>query len=94
MPESGIATPYRQQRHHLDAHADQLQRGSVAAGAPDDLLVSAEVADWLRVSIKWLEACRSSGIGPSYLKLGRRCVYRRSDVLAWLDQRAAASARR
>lgn len=32
-----------------------------------------------------LRQWRHRGGGPVYRKLGRRCVYRRSDIEAWLD---------
>jgi len=30
---------------------------------------------------------RAKGEGPAYYRIGRRCLYRWSDVEAWLEQR-------
>jgi predicted DNA-binding transcriptional regulator AlpA len=50
-----------------------------------DLLTTDEVAALTRKSpatIRWLKA---TGQGPRCGKLGRRVVYRRTDVEAWID---------
>ena len=57
-----------------------------AHGIPQvtDLLYTDEVAAPTRKSpatIRWLKA---TGAGPRWGKLGRRVVYRRSDVEAWI----------
>jgi hypothetical protein len=36
-----------------------------------------------------LDRLRLSGNGPVYCKLGRRVVYRREDLYAWLESRVA-----
>lgn len=40
-----------------------------------------------------LRQWRYRGGGPAYTKLGRRCVYRRSDILAWLEANSRVSTR-
>jgi predicted DNA-binding transcriptional regulator AlpA len=42
-----------------------------------------ETAEILRLSERTLERHRLSGEGPPFVKLGRRVVYRRSDIEAW-----------
>jgi predicted DNA-binding transcriptional regulator AlpA len=51
----------------------------------DEIMLLPEVAKMTRLSedtIRWL---RHTGTGPRSGKLGRRVVYRRSDVQAWID---------
>jgi excisionase family DNA binding protein len=44
-----------------------------------------EAAKYLGLSKSTLEKMRLEGRGPRYLKLGGRCVYRRSDLDAYLE---------
>lgn len=41
-------------------------------------------ADYCGLGVSTLEKLRVSGGGPDFFKLGRRVVYRRDDVNAWL----------
>ena len=34
--------------------------------------------------VTW-QTYRAKGIGPNYFKIGRRCLYRWADVVAWLE---------
>ena len=57
----------------------------------DDLLTTPEAAELLRTSTPALAAHRHRGTGPSFVKAGRRVLYRRSALEAWLrDVEAAA----
>jgi len=47
---------------------------------PDTLLTTAEVAERLRVSTSFLAKARVAGQGPRFIKVGRSCRYRRSDL--------------
>jgi hypothetical protein len=84
-------------KHHLDRRADEI--AAAGAGNADDLFTTAAVADWLGVSVQWLEIGRSSGrkgkpYGPCFVRLSpRRIRYRRSDVLAWLASRTHKATR-
>ncbi len=81
--------------HHLDKRADALLAADVAQGDNDDLLTTAEVAEWLDVSQNWLEVGRSRGWGPPFIKIHARCVrYRRGDAKNWLRQRTRQPATR
>ncbi|MBM7519178.1 helix-turn-helix transcriptional regulator [Nocardioides nitrophenolicus] len=51
-----------------------------------DLLTTEEVAALLRKSPATCRYYRHIGIGPRSFRLGRRVVYRRCDVLVWLEQ--------
>ena len=52
--------------------------------APENLLNSSFAADWLGLSTSTLAKLRHTGKGPSYVKLGRRVVYRASDLEVWV----------
>src|ERR1051325_10295913 len=76
-------------RHHIDKRAADL--AEKAAGNPDDLLCTKQLARWLGCSVEWLEIGRSRGYGPPFIRLGRPVRYRRGDVLQWLTERRYAS---
>lgn len=63
-------------------------------------LTTAEAADFLfagartprgKALVKTLERWRVEGRGPAFVKMGRRVVYRRDDLLAWADARRRTS---
>jgi hypothetical protein len=60
---------------------------------PDDLTPAA-VAALLRIREGTLRNWRSSGYGPPYLKLGAGVVYRRADVLGWMEAQRVVPAGR
>ncbi|HTW15145.1 MAG TPA: helix-turn-helix domain-containing protein [Nocardioides sp.] len=51
----------------------------------DDLLTTEEVAGMVRSSEGTLRYWRSVNRGPRSAKIGKRVVYRRSDVEAWIE---------
>lgn len=53
----------------------------------DDLLFPEDLESKGIATKGTLAKWRLSGFGPSYLKLGSRVAYRRSDVEAWLESR-------
>jgi predicted DNA-binding transcriptional regulator AlpA len=61
-----------------------------AMDSPDDLLTTAEVALIMRSPVSTLRYWRHLGTGPHSFRLGRRVVYRRADVTAWLHEQAEA----
>ena len=78
-------------RHNIDRRADQVIADS-NGGDDDDMLSSQEVANWLGVSIQWVEIGRTKKWGPKFHKLSPRKVkYRRGDVRAWLNERKFAN---
>ncbi len=57
----------------------------------DSLLQLPEAAALLHLPVTTLRYWRDRGTGPLSFKIGRRVVYRESDLIAYLDaQRAAA----
>jgi predicted DNA-binding transcriptional regulator AlpA len=56
---------------------------------PDDLLTTAEVALIVRAPVSTVRYWRYLDAGPKCFKLGRRVVYWRADVSAWLAEREA-----
>lgn len=52
----------------------------------DRVLTITEVAELTRLSEATLRGFGHCGKGPKSGKLGRRVMYRESDVLAWIDQ--------
>jgi excisionase family DNA binding protein len=59
----------------------------------DGLLTVAEAADLLRLPPGTLRTWRSLNRGPKSLKLGRRVLYRRGDVVEWLRAEELRTAR-
>lgn len=65
----------------------------ISGQTPDDLLFIDEVAEILRLTPASLRGLMHEGRAPASAKVGRRRVFRRSEVNAWLDaQFAKASA--
>src|SRR4051812_491957 len=58
--------------------------------SPEDLLTTAEVAQIMRSPVSTLRYWRHLGTGPHSFRLGRRVVYRRADVTAWLLEQSEA----
>jgi hypothetical protein len=78
-------------KHHLDRCADRIVE-DLDRGTDDELLTTHAVADWLAVSVQWLEIGRGKNYGPPFRKLSSRCIrYHRGDVVQWLKSRSYAS---
>ncbi len=59
---------------------------------PDSLLLPAEVALMLGVSVRTLEGWRLRGGGPAFVQISARaCRYRRSILAAWITARVRKS---
>jgi DNA-binding transcriptional MerR regulator len=59
----------------------------------DDLITTAELAQMLRVAPEALRYWRWRGQGSRSLRVGRKVVYRRDAVVAWLEAQGAATGR-
>lgn len=51
-----------------------------------------DVAELARTSVNTVRYWRQIGTGPKGFKLGRRVLYSRDDVLAWIESAKAADA--
>ena len=63
------------------------------ANDPERLLTEIQAADFLRLSSRTLQAWRSQGVGPEYVKAGRAVRYRRSALIAWTEQNTVFATR-
>jgi len=52
-------------------------------------LTISEAAEIMRTPVNTLYAWRSKGVGPRACKVGRRLLYPRADLLAWIESQAA-----
>jgi predicted DNA-binding transcriptional regulator AlpA len=57
----------------------------------DPLFDTPEAAEYVHSGQSTLEKKRLTGGGPTFIKLGRKVVYRRSDLDAWLNARRRRS---
>lgn len=57
-----------------------------------ELLTVEEVAALLRVPVRTLHQWRYLDRGPRAAKVGRRLLYRRTDIDTWLDSRSSTPA--
>jgi predicted DNA-binding transcriptional regulator AlpA len=55
------------------------------------LLTQREAAMALRLSERTLERSRVTGLGPPFVKAGRRVLYRPADIDAWIERRLRTS---
>ena len=60
-------------------------------GSDDPLYDTPEAADYCNSGQSTLEKLRLTGGGPIFIKLGRRVVYRKSDLDDWLNSRRRRS---
>jgi predicted DNA-binding transcriptional regulator AlpA len=65
----------------------------IAAETERLLLNLEDVSALLQVPVATLRYWRQRGEGPPSFRLGKRVMYRRSDVGAWVDELATASRR-
>ena len=56
-----------------------------------ELLTITEAAEVLRTPVATLRYWRHLGTGPRSFRLGRRVLYRRDDLRAWIDARREAA---
>lgn len=54
-------------------------------------LLTKEAAKYTKLSHRTLEGFRVRGGGPIYIKAGKRCLYRRSDLDKWMQSNTRRS---
>jgi predicted DNA-binding transcriptional regulator AlpA len=74
----------------LSAHSGRVRPKGIslqnlADKLNSDILYTEEVADLSRKSVATIRWLKATGQGPKCGKLGRRVVYRRKDVEAWIN---------
>lgn len=79
-------------RLHIDRRASKILASADPVTDDDVILDTKTVADWLGVSVQFLEIGRSKGYGPRFVRVSsRRVGYLRRDVRSWLKARTFAS---
>ena len=71
-------------QRNTDSTLDELTASHAPGGLPP-LLTQAYLAEVLFVSERKLERDRHEGTGIPFVKIGRRVLYRREDVLMYLE---------
>jgi hypothetical protein len=61
-----------------------------SANERERLLNEVEAAGVLNLSSRTLQAWRSKGIGPSFIRAGRAIRYRYSDLATWLTEQTVS----
>lgn len=70
-----------------DSTVNQAPPGMVASvGQPPEYLTTDEVAKLVRAPAESVRFWHHAGRGPRSVKIGRRRLYRRADVEAWLEK--------
>jgi predicted DNA-binding transcriptional regulator AlpA len=62
-----------------------MHNGQPPGESPAEFMSIGEVAELTRRTIGGLYALRYRGSGPPSFRLGGRLVYRRGDVVAWIE---------
>ena len=78
-----ISDPNEQARVLAGISEAQAAKGYAGGPGGDLYLTTQEAAAYLRLSSRTLERHRVEGTGSRFVKLGRRCLYRRSDLDDW-----------
>ena len=52
---------------------------------PDTLCDEYDAADFLKLSVRTLQAWRQQACGPAFIRAGRAVRYRRRDLIDWID---------
>jgi hypothetical protein len=65
--------------------AKQLREDLARGGLLADYLSEHEAAPQLHQKVRTLRLWRQQGVGPGWIKVGRRVMYARTTILAWLQ---------
>jgi hypothetical protein len=65
---------------------EAIAQAVAAAIAPKEWLGPEDAAAYLDLSPQYLAQLRMKKAGPAYHLVGRRCLYRRTDLDAWIAQ--------
>lgn len=71
----------------LNDLSERMQKTILFWNSPDCALMPRDiVAAGISCSVSQLELLAVKGGGPSFHKFKRRCLYRKSDVIEWLER--------
>jgi predicted DNA-binding transcriptional regulator AlpA len=73
------------------ANSVTIAKGPSRMGTDLDLMTMPEVAELTRLPIATLRWYRHTGTGPRSFKLSKRVMYRRADVVAWIERQYATT---
>jgi hypothetical protein len=59
----------------------------------DALLTEVEASDFLRLSVRTLQAWRLRVTGPAFVQVGRAVRYRRRDLIKWIEANTVSPSR-
>ncbi|MCA9583608.1 MAG: helix-turn-helix domain-containing protein [Myxococcales bacterium] len=62
-------------------------------GKLNNLISVNELAEWLRTTPRAVYSMRARGQLPDPVRVGRRLLYRKEDLLGWLGEKCAVSPR-
>ncbi len=66
-------------------------RATYSGNNDDGLLTEAQAADYLKLSIRTLQAWRGRGAGPLFVRAGRAVRYTRQDLSDWIKKQTVQS---
>lgn len=58
---------------------------------PDALLHEEQAAEFLKLSVRTLQAWRVKSTGPRFVRAGRAIRYRRRDLIAWIEENTCSA---
>jgi hypothetical protein len=59
----------------------------------DTLLTEAEASEFLKLSVRTLQAWRIRVAGPAFVQVGRAIRYRRRDLIVWIEANTVSPSR-
>jgi predicted DNA-binding transcriptional regulator AlpA len=77
----------------VDSTLKRQEKTMERAESDEDLLLLSEVSELTRLPEDTIRYLRHKGTGPPGFLLGRRVMFRRGAVKAWIKQREEANAR-
>jgi hypothetical protein len=66
---------------------------TLKAADNDALLTEGDAADFLRLSVRTLQAWRIRVTGPAFVQVGRAIRYRRRDLIVWIEANTVSPSR-
>ena len=90
FPSIRMKVPRMRDTCRLEKHVPAISSPDAAGfvvQVQDQLMTVRESAGYLRMSESFLNKARLNGAGPPFVRIGRKVLYRRSAVDAWLTER-------